>query len=702
MHRIIETGGTMNSNSGKSLWERIQAWWRRGSGATQEAPAAAESLRERGSAEVRDPDTAVREQSTQATDDVKERVSDINTGLRTQAGKLARPMEEGDVAIAGAAAIDRPDDLAHTIDRPEDMGSDRRGAEPGTSGASADEFAGGGYAPGATSPADVAAAADDTVTPEPAEAAENAGVGIPPDSDVGGTGEDAQTTEFAAGSSTYATRVDDVTSGQDAPERAEDTRATGATWGAETAEALEDAPAETGLDEDDFLEAGMTGADTADAGQPVGQGVTFDPGEVGSDESPVYDEAAMGSGTIRPAVSAALEGEPPPTADVESPAGGGAGGTYAATAGDIASTGSSTGSDLGIGSSADLDASELGSLEDADGAGASAAVPDPVRARRFGDRPGADLSRTGFYAEIRGDADAAPSDDVGTPSADAPAGPSGTPIEESVGKRSAVAAPDGAGNLEATAGDDYSAERSADMAAGTSPESTTTSAIGDEMASGEEADDLVGEPPTESPAPGVAVDMGAETEPEGSGGHPGAVRGDGTADTPPGYPIKGNASSMIYHTPDMPSYRGTKPEWCFATVEDAQAAGFRAPRARNLGGNAGPAATAPAGSAGDTGSGIVDPHVIGRNPEPTDVAPASDMTDSLNRYSDPQVSGGGRLTEEIMDANPAVVDEQFGSGADDIESLQMPSPDDAAATAHDAQTGPDSADRKAPGDSGAA
>jgi hypothetical protein len=116
-------------------------------------------------------------------------------------------------------------------------------------------------------------------------------------------------------------------------------------------------------------------------------------------------------------------------------------------------------------------------------------------------------------------------------------------------------------------------------------------------------------------------------------------------------------------------------------VEDAQAAGFRAPRARNLAGNAGPAATAPAGSAGDTGSGVVDPHVIGRNPEPSDVAPASDLTDSLNRYSDPQVGGGGRLTEEVMDAQAAGTTDPFGSGADDIESLQRSSPDDIDAVA---------------------
>ena len=63
----------------------------------------------------------------------------------------------------------------------------------------------------------------------------------------------------------------------------------------------------------------------------------------------------------------------------------------------------------------------------------------------------------------------------------------------------------------------------------------------------------------------------------------GAVPGDGTTNTPDGYPIKGNASSMIYHLPEYPSYKSTKPQFCFATEEDAIAAGYRAPGRRNRG-----------------------------------------------------------------------------------------------------------------------
>src|SRR5215212_6157405 len=54
----------------------------------------------------------------------------------------------------------------------------------------------------------------------------------------------------------------------------------------------------------------------------------------------------------------------------------------------------------------------------------------------------------------------------------------------------------------------------------------------------------------------------------------GAVRGDGTGECPEDYPIKGNASSKLYHSPGSPSYKRTVPEFCFASTEVAEAAGF--------------------------------------------------------------------------------------------------------------------------------
>jgi hypothetical protein len=56
--------------------------------------------------------------------------------------------------------------------------------------------------------------------------------------------------------------------------------------------------------------------------------------------------------------------------------------------------------------------------------------------------------------------------------------------------------------------------------------------------------------------------------------HGGAVPGDGTHDCPPGYPIKGNMPSQLYHEPGQLSYNRTIPEVCFRNAEAAESAGF--------------------------------------------------------------------------------------------------------------------------------
>lgn len=45
---------------------------------------------------------------------------------------------------------------------------------------------------------------------------------------------------------------------------------------------------------------------------------------------------------------------------------------------------------------------------------------------------------------------------------------------------------------------------------------------------------------------------------------------------PATHPLKGNRESMIYHRPGQAFYDQTRPEACFATPADAEAAGFRA------------------------------------------------------------------------------------------------------------------------------
>jgi hypothetical protein len=54
----------------------------------------------------------------------------------------------------------------------------------------------------------------------------------------------------------------------------------------------------------------------------------------------------------------------------------------------------------------------------------------------------------------------------------------------------------------------------------------------------------------------------------------GALPGDGTRECPSAYPIKGNATSLLYHEPGTATYMATIAEYCFASAEGAGAAGF--------------------------------------------------------------------------------------------------------------------------------
>jgi hypothetical protein len=58
----------------------------------------------------------------------------------------------------------------------------------------------------------------------------------------------------------------------------------------------------------------------------------------------------------------------------------------------------------------------------------------------------------------------------------------------------------------------------------------------------------------------------------------GVLPGDGTRECPPSYPIKGNATSMLYHELDSQTYMATIAEYCFSSGEAAEAAGFSSPR----------------------------------------------------------------------------------------------------------------------------
>lgn len=71
----------------------------------------------------------------------------------------------------------------------------------------------------------------------------------------------------------------------------------------------------------------------------------------------------------------------------------------------------------------------------------------------------------------------------------------------------------------------------------------------------------------------------APTSSSEAGEWPGSVPAADDGEVPEGYDIKGNAGSMLYHTPDSRYYAATKAEVWFDSVESAEAAGFSAPGA---------------------------------------------------------------------------------------------------------------------------
>ncbi len=103
-------------------------------------------------------------------------------------------------------------------------------------------------------------------------------------------------------------------------------------------------------------------------------------------------------------------------------------------------------------------------------------------------------------------------------------------------------------------------------------ESTDAGAEAAEASAGDEVDVSADE----------AESTSTDESPHGPGSH--APLDDG--EMPEGYPIKGNAQSMLYHEPDSRYYKATKAEVWFDSVESAEAAGFSAPGAKKAEENA--------------------------------------------------------------------------------------------------------------------
>jgi large subunit ribosomal protein L17 len=105
--------------------------------------------------------------------------------------------------------------------------------------------------------------------------------------------------------------------------------------------------------------------------------------------------------------------------------------------------------------------------------------------------------------------------------------------------------------------------RTAEIAEDTKGESATAAKVAEDAAEAK-AD------AAEAKADDAADD---DATPYGAGSH--AATEDNAA--PEGFPIKGNADSMLYHVPDSRFYDATVAEVWFASAEDAENAGFQLP-----------------------------------------------------------------------------------------------------------------------------
>ena len=93
-------------------------------------------------------------------------------------------------------------------------------------------------------------------------------------------------------------------------------------------------------------------------------------------------------------------------------------------------------------------------------------------------------------------------------------------------------------------------------------------------AASEVAEDAPADAAETGEAMGLVTPATAEAESDEKPVPAGAVRPDADGVCPADNPIKGNLSSMYYHAPGTRFYDRTVPEYCFDTVESAEAAGF--------------------------------------------------------------------------------------------------------------------------------
>ncbi len=130
------------------------------------------------------------------------------------------------------------------------------------------------------------------------------------------------------------------------------------------------------------------------------------------------------------------------------------------------------------------------------------------------------------------------------------------------------------------AADDLDDETADDVVA--TPDEVEGFADVEDEASDDDASDTADEESAGDESDGASSGSEADASPDHqdefeAGEYPGSVLPDADGNGPDTHPIKGNADSMLYHTPDSRYYKVTKAEVWFDTEEHAEAAGFSKP-----------------------------------------------------------------------------------------------------------------------------
>lgn len=307
------------------------------------------------------------------------------------------------------------------------------------------------------------------------------------------------------------------------------------------------------------------------------------------------------------------------------------------------------------------------------------ALDDAVVANPVDDRPDASSDTEVLAAPVAVEQD--------PPSVPAPAQPAPEPTTDPVTGETVVLAAPGA----------QAAQQSPGAQSVSEPEAESVESV-----ESVETDESAAEPVESAGAvAGYAVERESVTPSDGS--DPMAARfGDGAASptgdgsAPAGYAIKGNADSMLFHTPDSPRYAATRPAVWFRDEAAAVAAGFAHwDRTKRHEGYT-PATSAPAVPDNDSGStplstssdeavvsgtDTVAPQESALDTSTTNAFVAQDAVVTPSEVTDAPQAPGEPATDQAAEVESVTAESTQLHADSDVESVDAPDADTAAGPA---------------------